>query len=186
MKKKIVFVSLIIVLVIGTICIRGIFSNPKIEVGVRDLKTYDKEQLPNFTITIGNPNAKDPLVITKEDIIEKNVVAYEFKGSIDNNWKIVENDYVGIRLTDLFEAYDVTYKDLDIDFYELESYNVKYNKDEINEDMFLIFSKDGEHIGNIEPIAMMSFRHKWNRSLADINYIYIYEEPKEKAPAPEE
>lgn len=178
MKKKIIVIIAIVAAVAMLVGIKIIFlNNRKV---TYDFKTYQIDKIPTFTLTIGSTNREEPILITKDELINKNINAYEFKGKLDNNWEIVANDYVGIRLIDIFNAYNIGYED--IEFYEVDSYSVKYNKDEINEDMYIVFFKDGNPVGEMEPISMISFKHKWSESLADINYIFIYEEPNNNVP----
>ncbi len=180
MKKKTIIFGLItmaIALTIGLMVMAGINNASKHKVGIHNIREYSIENIPEFTLTMGSTNVEQPIMMTKEEVIDKKMKVYEFTGRIDNNWDIVENEYVGIRLIDILNAYDMEYED--IEFYEVEAYSVKFKKEEIDENVFIIFFRDGAPLGEIEPISLMSFNAKWSHSLADINYIYIDENSKE-------
>lgn len=140
------------------------------------LKEYPVDKLPTFTFNIAVPQ-NGTTEITKESLKEKSIKAYEFAKDIDNDWETVTNDYIGIRLKDILEAYNLDYES--IEFYESDKYSVKYRKDDINDDVYVVFYRDGKSLGDTEPTALVSFKDKWHRSLTDFNYMFVYQKVTE-------
>lgn len=171
MKKKIIlFITIILTLIIVLV---GFSLYKVLKKPDYNLKEYPIDKLPTFSFSIAGSELQ-PINITKDELKSRNIKAYKFSKDIDNNWKKVTNIYIGIRLKDILDMYKLEYKDIEI--YETNKYSVKFKNDEINEDIFIIFYRDGKRLGELEHISLVSFKDKWNKSLTDFNYIFLYQE----------
>ncbi len=183
MKKKIVFFGAAVVFIalalFGLLLLKS--TNKDKYKPDYTLKEYSIEKLPEFSFSINGNEIKKNIEITKEVLEQKSVPVYEFSKDIDNNWETVTNDYIGFTLKDILKEYEFDYQA--IEFYEVDRYSVRFTKEEIDEDVYVIFYRDGKPLGEVEPIGLMSFSDKWNRSLTDFNYIFLYQSTQEEVPS---
>lgn len=119
------------------------------EVGVKSVEKIDYD-LPEFTVVaLGNYDT----TITNEDV--KDLDVYLIKAVTTDGYDNYYNEYVGIRLKDIL-------RDRGLDEYNSITMNsnggvsVRYDRDNIDDDVYIVFERSGIVFNSDEPVDLVS------------------------------
>lgn len=146
MKNKNLFIVVGVILV--TICaITGVHY---ILASKMDSKAKQNEiEIPDFTLEIGGVYEG---MFSSDDIINNDIPIYDFDAKMLTSYGMKTNHYVGIELKDVLDFMETdTYTH--IYFSDGKKAYSTYTKDEISDDMYLVFYRDGKKIDD----AVVSF-----------------------------
>ncbi len=135
---------------------------------VSGVKEY-KGNFPEFELTITGSIMSN---ITNVNLAKMSVLVYEFDAGIDNGWETVTNHYVGIKLKELLDASHITeFNELT---FEATNYaSITYFKEDITDDIYLVFTKDGKNINSDKNVMLLATDRDYNYSLKDVSNIYV-------------
>ncbi len=158
------------VVVLACLCI-GLFltrntgnsSQGNKNVGVYNLKETDTK-LPTFEMRV---NGDYSGLINDQFVKEDKIKVYEFDATIDNGWDKVTNTYIGIRLNDLLDFYQLS-NFTSVDFVSLNQITIKYISTEIKDDTFIVFYKDGKLITDTGRPMLLAVDYNYRYSLEDV------------------
>ena len=177
MKAK----NIVIYVVVALLLVGGTFLITK---NIYDKKT-DNKQDTNNTVQL-NPGEISELKEYTGDIPEFNIPVrglydgtfndnvlkttgikvYEFSGNVKYSWGYVQQDYVGIKFSDVLDYYKIT----DFETLELNDYNgatIRFNKNQITDKSFIILKRNGKVM--VEPFAgFIDFNYLYNYSMEDV------------------
>ena len=155
-NKKMYIILLVLVAILSSLITFGAFyiSEYKFqksieEVGVKSIEKIDYT-LPEFTVVaLGNYDT----TITNKDI--EKLDKYLIKAVTTDGYDNYYNEYVGIRLKDIL-------KDRGLEEYNTITMNsngglsVRYDKDNIDDDVYLVFERSGIIFNSDEPVDLVS------------------------------
>ncbi len=157
-KKNIVLLLGIITFIAG--CVMLIISFTQF--GKKKAEIYDKaevlnikqtsQEIPDFSVKVTGAYTGD---INKELLSAYNIKVYEFDAIIDNGWDHVKNHYVGFRLLDMLNAFNIT------DFSSIKftsGYRIDMTQlhSRLTNDIFITFFKDGKSIDENFKIGLLN------------------------------
>lgn len=122
---------------------------------IQDLKASSKE-MPDFTIVI---KGLEDDTITKEDI--KDIKMYDFvvdvtAYDIDPETEVYREKWTGIKFNDVLSKKGITTYDA-IDFKSTGNITVTYEKEEINDKLYLVFYRNDVLLSDSEDTPVMLF-----------------------------
>lgn len=170
-KKKTLWIGIAIGAVIGiilTILVSYLIStinyNGLLDSGeISGMKETDIE-IPTFTLVV---RGLYDGTITNLDLEDKNVPVYEFDAGVATSYGVFTDTYVGVRLSDVLNAMNIT-EYSEVNFYDPNSITVNYNKEEIMEDTFIVFYRNGERITEDGPANLLALRFNYAYSVEDL------------------
>ena len=121
-------------------------------------------EIPSFTIVV---RGLYDGTITNLDLEEKDVPVYEFDAGVSTSFGVFTNTYVGVRLSDVLEAMELT-DFSEINFYDPNSVTVNYTREEVLEDTYIVFYRNGERITEDGPANLLSLRFNYTYSVEDL------------------
>lgn len=180
MKKnnKLILLTLVILLLILVIVL---FIIPN-----KDNSKNENKENKITNVTVSSKDIKDFEIITKgsyvgsitnEIIKNENIKLYEFDGTIFNGWEIKTDHYFGTKVTEILEFLNI--KDFkEATFYSKDNKFVTYQKSEITDNTYLIFTKDDEDIPNIKKgtVLLLDFNKDYNYSIKSLSGIIFDKE----------
>lgn len=157
MKKTIITIIITIIstslLLVGSAKLYANFEvkeyNEKIEnPGIKEVKAIDYD-VPECNITI---NGIYSSLISRKDL--KNINTYEISAVMNDGIYKDLYTYHGIRFLDLLKEYEI--EDYNsVTFKSNGNLQVKFNKEEINDDFYLAFDVDGKLYSESEPVGLI-------------------------------
>ena len=151
--KKILIIAMISLLFI-TGCGNNNNDNKELKLGeINNIKESTKE-MPVFTIVI---KGLKETTITEKDL--KDLKMYDFetnirKNDLDGNTELYTSSFTGVKLKEALEKKNI--KDFDsIDFKAVGNLTVRYSKEELTDEMYLVFYKDGKSLKATEDTEVM-------------------------------
>lgn len=171
-NKKWIWLIVAVVLVIIAIVIGFFYKNNRyLFLESHEISDVEKvnTDIPNFTIIVKGLYEG---TITHLDLKEKNTQVYDFNAGVFNGWTVNTNKYTGVKLNDVLNAMNIT------DFSEIEfqapgDLSVTYEKNEITNNTYLIFYRDGEFIRNDEYISLLAVDYDYRYSLENVITIIL-------------
>lgn len=166
-----IFIASIAIVILIAVCLLRVSTkkentpnNDNLNVGdIANQKEY-KGNIPDFTLEITGTYSG---TITNEVVKEMEIPVYEFDAKVDNGWDKVTNHYRGIKLLDLFEkAGFQEYKS--IEFMAHENKTVTYQKDEIDENLYLIFYKNRGNEDERNNLSLFALKNKQKFSVENL------------------
>ncbi len=139
--------------------------------GITNLKKSETK-IPDFTVQLTGLYGGS---ITNTDLENYNIPVYEFDADIFNGWDIVENHYTGVKLLDILKAMEIQ-KYNGIIFDIPGKISVDYSKDEISDNTYLVFYRDGEEIYEGEQASIISFDYDYRYAAQGVANLYFYDE----------
>lgn len=179
-KKNIVLLIGIITFLVG--CVMIILSCTKLY--SKEITNYDKPQIlnlqqttqeiPNFSIIISGAYSG---FITKDLITNYNIKIYEFDAVIDNGWGYVKNHYVGFRLLDVLNTFEMT------DFASIKftsEYRIELTQlhSSLTNDIFIIVTKDNKELDEISKVRLLNVDKGYRYSLEGLQGMNFEAMPK--------
>lgn len=169
-KNQVILILIVVIVILVCVCGalllgRKTESSDKTysEVGVYDFEKSDMT-IPKFEINIlGDYEG----VINEEFLKEDGIQVYEFEGAIDNGWDVVTNHYVGVKLKDVIEKYQIK-NFTSVDVKSLDMITVTYLSYEINDNMFIVFYKDKKTVTEDGRPMLLAIDYDSKFSLYDV------------------
>lgn len=187
-KNTIILIATVLTVIALVAVIFFIFNrnreDEKLELNLHEVANVEKKEveIPDFTIVV---NGSYEGSITDEDLKKYGVQTYEFDAAIDNDWETVTNHYAGVKLKDVFEAMQIkSYETIDIK--APGRITVQYTKDEVSDNVYIIFTRDGQRIEEDEAITIISFDYKYRYAVANVSEMvfsseqYSYQETNQE------
>lgn len=116
--------------------------------GIKEVKAIDYD-VPECNITI---NGIYSSLISRKDL--KNIKKYEITAVMNDGIYKDLYTYHGIRFLDLLKEYEI--EDYNsVTFKSNGNLQVKFNKEEINDDFYLAFDVDGKLYSESEPVGLI-------------------------------
>lgn len=122
---------------------------------IQNLKETNKT-IPDFVIDI---KGIEDGSITKEDLndikvydFDVDVTAYDLDPASD----VYRENWTGVKVSDVLKKKGIEKFD-SIDFKSTGNLTVRYNKEEINDKLYLVFYRNGEELKNTEDTPVMLF-----------------------------
>lgn len=176
LPKAIIGIIMVTLIVAGGIGIfiktkdsRVAFANSKLSAKeIANVKEYT-ENIPDFEITISGAYTGK---VTKDDLAKMSILVYQFDAGIDNGWETVTNEYVGIKVKELLDASDIT-DFTEVTFEATNKASITYFKDEITDNMYIVFMKDGKAISDKKTAMLLATDYDYNYSLKELTNIYV-------------
>lgn len=153
MKKTIITVIISVVVTLGLVfgvnLISKVSYNKKVEErGIKSIKEVEYS-IPRIEISIkGIYNS----YLSEENL--KDVKVYEIEAVMDDTIENTLYTYKGVRITDILSKYNIT-DYTSITFKANDGLQVLFRKNEINENMFLVFNRDGKDYKVGEGAALL-------------------------------
>lgn len=174
--KAIIGIIVVILIIVGGIGIfinkkdsKTAFTNSKLSAKqIANSQQYTGD-IPEFKITISGGLTGE---VTNEDLANMSVLVYEFNAGIDNGWNTVTNHYVGIKVKELLDASDIT-DFTEVTFEATNKASITYFKDEITDNMYIVFMKDGKAISDKKTAMLLATDYDYNYSLKELTNIYV-------------
>lgn len=135
---------------------------------ISGVKEY-KGNIPEFSITISGAHIGE---VTNENLSKMSVLVYKFDAGIDNGWETVTNEYVGIKVKELLDASDIT-NFTEVTFEATNKASITYFKNEITDNMYIVFMKDGKAISDKKTAMLLATDYDYNYSLKELTNIYV-------------
>lgn len=119
------------------------------EVGVKELKEIDYE-IPKFTLLTDGIYQTNISTGDFKDVVK----TYEIKAVIEDEIEYEYAEYVGVKVKDMLYAYDMEdFKN--IIFMSNGGLQVSFKKEEIVDDMFFVFEKNGIKFESGEEVSLL-------------------------------
>lgn len=144
---------------------------------VANLKDY-KGNVPDFTLEITGTYKG---TVTNETLKQLEVPIYEFDANINNGWDLEINHYRGIKLKDLLERMGFT-EYASIKFNAHQHKTVEYNKDVIDDKLYLIFYTDRKASQTDHTLSLLSIDKLYEYSVEELANM-VFSNPVENPPA---
>lgn len=154
MKKTIITViisvgaTLLVVLgfnLINTLRINNLVK----EVGVKEIKEINYD-IPKFTILTDGIYQTNISMVDFKDVVK----TYEIKAVLEDEIEYEYAEYVGVKVKDLLYSYDM--EDFEkLTFQSNGGLQVTFKKEEIVDDMFLVFEKNGQKFESGEEVSLL-------------------------------
>lgn len=182
-NKKIFILITIFILVIVIISLIYIGTNKKInnldKGTIANLKPISSK-FPEFTIILDKQGESNGMDLTEITLKDKAIQNYEFEAGIYNGWETKTDRYRGSRLKDIIEKIEVG-EYTGLTFYTNNKQSVTYKKEDITENVFLIYKRNGKDIRQNEKNAITLLRvdKDYNYSLENIFGIIFLNEKNE-------
>lgn len=144
MKKIIITACVSILLTLGCVFLTNKLESNKhnnliAERGIKDVKEVDYT-LPKFVVSISGIYDS---TLTNEDI--KDLKTYEIAAVMDESYENEYHTYKGVKMLDILNYYGID--DFNkVYFMASGKLQVEFSKDEITDDMYFVFTKDGKNI----------------------------------------
>ena len=177
-NKNIIIITISVVLfIINCVGLYFIIKQEKQDVSAETIKIqaykinnereYLKE-LSNINILV---NGKKNDIINKEFINNNRIKAYEFDAGIKTEWNEYTNHFVGFKLKDIVASLALKdYKQLT--FVNVGSVRQVLNKENINDNMYIVIMRDGQKIDN-KDYSLILFDQNYEKSLEGIFEIFV-------------
>lgn len=166
----IIIILVIVAAIIGFIVFRTKKGNSlDVPTGTIENLTESSKEIPSFTVLI------DGLyygVLTTEVLKEENVKVYEFDAGIDIGWGTISSHYIGVKLKDALDALQIANFD-QIEFAAEGRISVTYVTEELTDDMYLVFYRDGELINETQPVNLLSVNYPYRYSVEAVTDMYF-------------
>ena len=170
-KKKIVafiIIAIVLGLIIGIAIYKTSDSKKAKEPSSNNLGTENivttQINYPKFTVII------DGLYegfINERNLVSHEIPQYKFKATVKNSWDTHTNEYDGIKLTDVFEKMGFT-KYSRVEFKGIGDNCVIYNKDEIDDNLYFVFYRDGKPIEEDIQISLLNPQKNYRYSVENL------------------
>ena len=131
---------------------------------IKGLKESDKE-LPDFKITV---RGSFDGTIDKKLLDTNGIKVFEFDAGINNGWRVETNHYVGVRLSDVLDIAIQTMPYSRVKFVSQEYRAKEYEEDQISDDMFLVFERDGKPIRKDGYMSFLAVDYDYSYSVEDV------------------
>lgn len=167
--KIIVFILLLVFIIECLIHIP--IKTETIQNEATDIKIYESK-IPDFKLKLSGVYDQ---IITEKEVIDNEVPIYEFDAIINNGWDNKKNHYVGIKLFDLLEKFKLNkYERIMFNREELKTVNLSL--DEITNQMYIVFYRDGKTIQENAPLNLLTIDRDYRYSLENLTELYFIEE----------
>lgn len=159
--EGIIIAILAIVLII--ICVGKKAHNNEPENNEQNIVFKEVEKdIPDFSIQLtGNYKG----YITKDYVQAKNIKLYEFDATINNGWNRNTDRYIGYKLNDLLNAFDITDYN-SIEFHSNDGVRISFGRYLLTDNFFIVFYQNGELIEEATPAMMINTDYRSNYSVA--------------------
>lgn len=166
MKKIVITACVSILLTIGCVFLAkkledNKYNNLIAERGIKDVKEIDYS-LPKFVVTIGGIYDS---TLTNQDI--KDLKTYEIAAVMDESYENEYHTYKGVKMLDILNYYGID--DFNkVYFMSSGKLQVEFSKEEINDDMYFVFTKDGKNIKTGESGGLLVPSINGRYSITDV------------------
>ena len=125
-------------------------------------------KLPKFDILLDGSYKGS---ISNEYIEEDKIKVYEFDANIDNGWDIVTTHYVGVKLYDLLDYYQINNVST-LTFESNDAMSVIHAHSDLK-NAYIVFYKDGTLIGNDSHQTLLVPDMEYRYSLQGLKRIHL-------------
>ena len=153
MKKIIITACVSILLTLGCVFLANKLDSNKnnnliVERGIKDVKEVDYT-LPKFVVSISGIYDS---TLTNEDI--KDLKTYEIAAVMDESYENEYHTYKGVKMLDILNYYGID--DFNKVYFRASGkLQVEFSKEEITDDMYFVFTKDGKSIKSGESGGLL-------------------------------
>lgn len=177
-KKSIIIISTIMLIIIIVGIGLYIISRSKPNLKAHEISNIKEssEKIPPFLIAIGGNYDG---IINNTFLEEDKIPMYEFDAAIETTWGTFTNKYIGVKLNDLLEKYQITnYKS--IEFVSNDFVRAEYKPFMITDNMYIVFYRDGKLIDEDNAATLISIDRNYRYAVERLSQIYFYNDEQSK------
>lgn len=169
-KKTIILTVIVFILlvVIGGILLSRSMNNLK-AYEIKNIKKVNVD-LPYFYFTIRDE--KETIDVTMDSFAKRKIDIYKFDAGINTSWGVETMKFTGFKLLDLLSLFGKDDYD-EIDFGGIGGNHVVLSKEEIDDNVYLYFYRDGKKISDGYNINLLVENQKYKYSVEDLGDILL-------------
>ncbi len=139
------------------------------------------KDIPNFSLTVSGAYKGK---IDKDLIAKKNIKLYEFDASINSGWSTETDTYIGYKLVDILNAFDIT-DFVTIEFCSSDGIKVSHEKYLLNDNYFIVFYVNDKQINEDYPAMFLTPEFNFNYSVPklqamDFSFVTRFDESSDQ------